>query len=280
MSDLRDSLQRATDDAAAPIRLDELTRHAAPAAVGLRPRRPLLLLAAAVVAVVLVAAPVWRATTRDDRVTAGPGDVPRSTGADRSPDRSRQQLEEFMLLRGASVSGMSSFTTLGQLASGDLTFEFDDFALIVGRVASVTPLAGYYAGAGEDEGSTYEVGFDDPRAGWRTVVLDVQIDETLVGDVEGSVRVGFVIPPTVEVDLVRDAFRSYGTVVLPLSTSPVFEDEPGVWAIVWNGETLMTVDGDRRLALPFKPADAARALLSDASTLDDLRLHASRHPSN
>lgn len=279
MSDLRDSLQRATDDAAAPIRLDELTQHAAPEAVGLRRRRPLLL-AAAVVAVVLVAAPVWRATARDDRVTAGPGDVPTSIGPDRSPDRSRQRLEEFMLLREASVRRMSTFTTLGQLASGDLTVEFDDFALIVGRVTGVAPLAGYYDGAGEDEGSTYEVGFDDPRAGWRTVVLDVQIDEALVGDVEGSVRVGFAIPPTMEVDLVGDAFRSYGSVVLPLSTSPVFEDEAGVWAIVWDGATLMTVDGDRRLAMPFKPADAARTLLSDASTLDGLRLHASRHPSN
>lgn len=103
----------------------------------------------------------------------------------------REELQNFMLRRGASVQRASGLGTLGQLASGTSpTMQFDDFAVVVGRVTEVNGLGGYYPGEGDDEATTYEVDFDDPRAMWRSVVLDVRIDETLVGDLAGSVRVG------------------------------------------------------------------------------------------
>ncbi len=88
-----------------------------------------------------------------------------------------------------------------------------------------------------------------------------------------------------DLDTARTAFESYGTVVLPLSASPVFEQFPGVRSIVAAGELMITelmitVDDDGQLGVPFRPADSAEILLVDAPTLEELRAQASRHPDN
>jgi hypothetical protein len=279
MTNFAESLRQVTDDAATPIELDEVAHHQ-PVPEPHRPaaRRPVVAVGAAV-AVLLIGAAAWRASDRPEAVTAGPDES--TTTATLSPDQARAEVEEFLLMRGASTQRDLGFTTLGQLASVvSPAVPLGDFSLVVGRVTGVEGLAGFYSGEGDDEATTYMVEFDDPQAMWRAVVLDVQIDETLVGDLAGAAQVGVVLPVTLDLDTARTAFESYGTVVLPLSASPVFEQAPGVWSILADGELMITVEDDGRLDLPFTPTESAEILLADAPTLEDLRAQASRRPDN
>lgn len=277
MSEVRDELRRVTDEVSAPIELDELEGAEV---IEARPDHwPRRRLAAAAVAVGLVAGgvAVWGSSNGSEQVTAGPAEV---TAAVSSP-QARRDLEDFMLMRGASAGGIRMFETLGQLASGTAPGSPpSDIALVVGRVVDVESLAGYRQGEGDDEATTHLVDFEDPRAVWRSVVLEVHVDETLVGDVTGTIEVGFVIDSTLDLATARAALVSYGTVVLPLYSSVVFDHAPGVWGIVEDGELLMTMDADRRLAMPFKSPETAKTLLADSSTLDELRTQASKHPTN
>jgi hypothetical protein len=279
MTSFAESLRQVTDDAANPIEMDEVAHHqpvSEPRPGG--SRRPLVAVGAAV-AVLLIGAAVWRVSDRPDAVTAGPDRS--TTTAPLSPDQARAEVEEFLLMRGASAQRDLGFTTLGQLASGaSPDLPLGDVSLVLGRVIGVEGLAGFYSGEGDDEATTYVVEFDDPQAMWRAAVLEVQIDETLVGDLAGTAQVGVALPVTLDLDTARTAFESYGTVVLPLSASPVFEQFPGVWSIVADGELMITVDDDGQLGLPFRPAESAEVLLADAPTLEELRTQASRHPDN
>lgn len=279
MTSFAESLRQVTDDAATPIALDEVTQHEPVAERRTGGSRGPLVAACAALAVLLIGAAAWRVSDRPDAVTAGPEES--TTAPLLSPEQARAEVEEFLLLRGASAGGDLGFTTFGQLASGaNPALPLADFALVLGRVTGVSGLAGYYSGDGDDEATTYKVDFDDPQAMWRAVVLDVRIDETLVGDLAGTAQVGVVLPKTLDLDTARTAFESYGTVVLPLSTSPVFEQSPGVWSIVADGELMITVDDDGQLGLPFRPTESAEMLLADAPTLRDLRAQAARHPDN
>jgi hypothetical protein len=279
MTSFAESLRQVTDDAATPIELDEVARYK-PVSEPRRPgsRRPLVAVCAAV-AVLLIGAAAWRVSDRSDTVTAGPDTS--TTGAFLSPEDARAEVEEFLRLREASAQRDSGFTTLGQLASGaNPDLPLGDVALVLGDVTGVDGLAGYYSGEGNDEASSYMVDFDDPRAMWRAVVLNVEIDETLVGDLTGTIQVGVVLPVSLGLDIARTAFESYGTVVLPLSVSPVFDQSPGVWSIVHDGEMMITVADAGQLALPFMATESADRLLSDTPTLQDLRAQASTHPDN
>ena len=279
MTNFAESLRQVTDDAATPIELDEVAHHQpVPAPRPGGSRRPLVGVGAAV-AVLLIGAAAWRVSDRPDAVTAGPNES--TTTAPLSPDQARAEVEEFLLMRGASTGRDMGFTTLGQLASGtNPALPLGDVSLVRGRVIGVEGLAGFYSGEGDDEATTYRVEFDDPQAMWRAVVLDVQIDETLVGDLAGTAQVGVVLPVTLDLDTARTAFESYGTVVLPLSASPVFEQSPGVWSILADGELMITVEDDGRLDLPFTATESAEILLADAPTLEELRAQASKHPDN
>lgn len=279
MTSFAESLRQVTDDAATPIELDEVAHHQpVPEPRPGGSRRPLVAVGAAV-AILLIGAAAWRVSDRPDAVTAGPAES--TTTPPLSADQARAEVEEFLLMRGASTQRDLGFTTIGQLASGsNPDLPLGEVALVLGRVIGVEGLAGFYTGEGDDEATTYKVDFDDPQAMWRAVVLDVQIDETLVGDLAGTAKVGVVLPVTLDLDTARTAFESYGTVVLPLSASPVFEQSPGVWSIVADGELMITVDDDGQLGLPFRPAESAQSLLADALTLQELRAQASRRPSN
>jgi hypothetical protein len=279
MTSFAESLRQVTDDAATPIELDEVAFHQpVPEPRPGGSRRPLVAVGAAV-AVLLIGAAAWRLSDRPDAVTAGPDES--TTTAPLSPDQARAEVQEFLLMRGASTGRDMGFTTLGQLASGaNPALPLGDFSLVLGRVTGVEGLSGFYSGEGDDEATTYMVDFDDPQAMWRAVLLNVQIDETLVGDLAGTARVGVVLPVTLDLDTARTAFESYGTVVLPLSASPVFEQFPGVWSIVADGELMITVADDGQLGLPFRPAGSAEILLADAPTLEELRAQATRHPDN
>lgn len=279
MTNFAESLRQVTDDAATPIEMDEVARHQAIPEPRPGGSRRLLVAVGAAVAVLLIGAAAWRVSDRPDAVTAGPDRS--TTAAPLSPDQAKAEVEEFLLMRGASAQRDLGFTTLGQLASGtNPALPLGDVSLVVGRVTGVEGLAGFYSGEGDDEATTYEVDFNDPRAMWRAVVLNVQIDETLVGDLAGTAQVGVVLPVTLDLDTARTAFESYGTVVLPLSASPVFEQSPGVWSIVADGELIITVEDDGQLDLPFTATESAEILLADAPTLEELRAQASRHPDN
>lgn len=279
MTNFAESLRQVTDDAATPIEPDEVAHHKpVPEPRPGWSRRPVVAVGAAV-AVLLIGATAWRVSDRPDAVTAGPDRSTTTTPL--SPDQARAEVEEFLLMRGGSAQRDLGFTTLGQLASGTSpALPLGDVSLVLGRATGVEGLAGFYSGEGDDEAMTYRVEFDDPQAVWRAVVLNVQIDETLVGDLAGTAQVGVVLPVTLDLDTARTAFESYGTVVLPLSASPVFEQFPGVWSILADGELMITVDDDGQLGLPFRPAEGAEILLADAPTLEELRVQASKHPDN
>lgn len=283
MSELSDALRRATDEASEPVELSDVVgptvpaRSAAPG--GGRFSRRGLAVAVLVLAVGSLAA-VWSqvGVGGGERVTAGPP----AEGAERnlSPAEARASLEEFMLLRAASHQVDRGYATLGELVAGtsDPRVTRRDFALVVGRVVDVEALAGYYPGEGDDEATTYRVDFEDPAALWQTVVLDVEVDESLVGALDGTVRVGFPADPRLSVADMRSAFESYGTVALALERSAVFDDEPDLLAIVDDGETFMTIDSAGNIGLPFMAPGTAEILGADVPTLDQLRVAAATRP--
>jgi hypothetical protein len=143
-------------------------------------------------------------------------------------------------------------------------------SVVVGRITEVTKLAGYAPSSG-DEASTLELAFDDPRSRWQAVRLEVEVDETVVGEPFETAHVGLVVDPSIPFESILAALRSYGDVVLPLvSQSPVFASHPELFAIVDDGELFMDLRVDQ-LTLPFLKPDEAKMLLASVTKLSSLR---------
>lgn len=148
-------------------------------------------------------------------------------------------------------------------------------AVVVGHVTSVVPGRAFHYS--DEAHSTTEVPFDDPRAMWRTAHAEVVVTEVLAGQVtEGTIRVGVGVPPSF--DVLAAGLPALGDLVLFLdSSSPVYDYEPGLWSVAFDGEAMAEVEPDGRLSLPAVEPYFAERWLAVTPTLDSLR-EAARQP--
>lgn len=146
-------------------------------------------------------------------------------------------------------------------------------SVVVGHVTSVSPGRGFFAPE-DDETTTFEVPFDDPRAMWRTAHAEVTVMEVLGGQVPGEtivVGVGVGLSPA-SFDVLAAGLPALGDVVLFLDgSSPVYDYEPDIWSIAENGALLAEVETGGRLALPAIEPYRAERFLTQNPTLDSLR---------
>jgi hypothetical protein len=152
-------------------------------------------------------------------------------------------------------------------------------AVVVGRVTGVSPGRGFYAPE-EDEASTVEVPFDDPRAMWRTIHAQVAVTEVVGGQLsEDTIVVGLGWGTQMPLEVAAQGLPALGDVVLFLETSsPVFDYDPGLLSIAEDGAMLAEVELGGRLMLPAIEPERAERLLAATPTLDSLRAAAQALP--
>ena len=94
-------------------------------------------------------------------------------------------------------------------------------AVVVGHVTSVSPGRAFHYE--DDEHSTTEVPFDDPRAMWRTAHAEVAVTEDLSGQAqEGTIVVGVGVGPSF--DVLAAGLPALGDLVLVLDSSSAVYD--------------------------------------------------------
>ncbi|SDF92808.1 hypothetical protein SAMN05660662_3885 [Blastococcus aurantiacus] len=165
-----------------------------------------------------------------------------------------------------------------RVINGDVATLTD--AVVVGHVTSVSPGRAFYAPE-EDETSTIEVPFDDPRAMWRTAHARLTVTEVLGGQVtDGTIRVGFVVGTSAtSYDVLAAGLPALGDLVLFLeSSSPVHDYEPDLWSVASNGAMLAEIESDGRLTLPALEPYQVEPFLAVNPTLDSLRAAAQEPP--
>lgn len=148
--------------------------------------------------------------------------------------------------------------------------------VFVGRVASVTEGKGFWVPEGDAPGGTV-IGFDDGRAMWKTVHLEVTVERSLddVSKPGELVHVGLATGPDAEVTALADGLRALGNLVFFLfDDSPVFEYRTDLRAIVEDGSMIATIDGEGRLGLPALEEGRAEPMLEGVETLAELEKRA------
>ena len=145
-------------------------------------------------------------------------------------------------------------------------------AVVVGHVTSVSPGRAFHYQ--DDEHSTTEVPYDDPRAMWRTAHAEVTVTEVLSGQVtNGTIRVGFGAGTSAtSYDVLAEGLPAMGDMVFFLDqSSAVYDYEPGVWSVAEDGAVLAEIEAGGRLTLPAIEPDRAERFLAQNPTLDSLR---------
>lgn len=127
-------------------------------------------------------------------------------------------------------------------------------AVVVADVVSVQRGVGFHVpGADAPRGTLID--YEDDRASWRTVHVDVAVSRVISGASPGTVRVGFSF----------DASSAFDEIA-----AGVFDYDPSLYALVEDGAYLGYVDADGTITLPALPADTARAMLGQTPTIDRL----------
>lgn len=152
-------------------------------------------------------------------------------------------------------------------------------AVLVGEITSVAPGLGF-AIDGADAPSGTPVDFDDPAALWRTVHVDVEIDEVLTGDlrVGSTITVGFAFGSMSSYEDVAEDLRAMPNVLLFVDgDSAMFDYDQNIFAVVEDGAMLGVVSGaDESITFPGLSTEAAKALDAAGLTLAGLRQAASQ----
>jgi hypothetical protein len=142
-------------------------------------------------------------------------------------------------------------------------------AVVVGRVTDIDEGRAF---TDEVPGSPdgIETGFDDPDAIWRSIHASIEVEIVVSGAVGGPVVVGFAFDPRVPIEDIREEFVGFGTVLLFLNKSPVFDYDPDVYGTVFDGALLGTIDDEGLIRLPVADDHEETLLLRGASTLEEL----------
>ena len=140
-------------------------------------------------------------------------------------------------------------------------------AVVVGTVTKVHEGRAY-----DEEGRQREVEFNDPSADWRTMHMDVDIEESLGQPVGDQITVGIAVGGAADPSMIRDGLGSLGRVLLFMQRdSAVFAYDPNLYSILEDGSLLATVDDSDIIRLPVKGSEETKAFLGGIQSLRDLR---------
>ncbi|MBN1094099.1 hypothetical protein JKP75_16990 [Blastococcus sp. TML/M2B] len=281
-SELREALHRDAELAGLPP--TDLVHRVAGLRRRSRRRRASVLAGVVAIAVGVAGVAVLDGAREQDR---GDDTVADGSGAAQAvvdPEAAAQQYRELLGTTGSAASraiGPASLveflpTITYAVRNGNTTTLSD--SVVVGHVTDVRPGRAFYVPEDDDTAST-EVPFDDPRAQWRTVHAEVAVTEVLAGQVPPDpLVVGLALNPRTPVEVVADGLPALGDLVLFLDADAgVFDDDPGIWSIAFDGEVLAEVGDDGRLSLPAAESYVAERWLAGTPTLDSLR-EAARQP--
>lgn len=146
-------------------------------------------------------------------------------------------------------------------------------AVIVGSVEQVLPGYGFWLPGGDAPRGT-QTSFGDPRSMWRTVHVQLSVDELLSGDVgrRNRVFVGFSFAATADFERIRNDFMSMPALVLFLRLgSPVFDYDDTLYSVLEGGVFLGAVTESERIEFVGLSLDEAIGLNAEDLTLDDIR---------
>lgn len=142
-------------------------------------------------------------------------------------------------------------------------------AVIVGQVTDVQP-GRAFTDETDDAPDGTETDFGDPDAIWRSVHVSIKVETVVSGAVVEPVVVGFAFDPRLSVEDIRAQFVGFGSVLLFLNRSPVFDYDPEVYGTVLDGALLGVVDDEGHIALPLVDRQDAKGLLREASSVEEL----------
>ncbi|SOC49224.1 hypothetical protein SAMN05660748_1943 [Blastococcus aggregatus] len=277
-SDLRDELRRDAELAGLPP--TDLVHRVAGLRRRGRRRWATALACACAVAVAVAGVSTLDGAREQDRSADGGA----AATAVVDPEAAAEAYREVIANRGgggsraiAPASLVEFLPTITYLIRNGSTTSLSD-AVVVGHVTSVGPGRAFYVPE-DDDTASIEVPFDDPRAMWRTVHAEVAVTEVLAGEVPGNtVTFGLSLSPQTPVEVPVNGLPALGDLVLFLNAdSGVFDYEPGIWSIVFDGEVLAEIADDGRLSLPAAEPYFAERWLAATPTLDSLR-EAARQP--
>lgn len=231
-----------------------------------RGRTRYLVFSAATLAVIVVGAVAVSALVRIDR-TDRPVAPDLGTATDVIGEMRRRQEG------AASVRPFDSLTelldnTLFQM--GDASPKPLTEAVIVGQVIDVQP-GRAFTDETDDAPDGTETDFGDPDAIWRSIHVSINVETVVSGAVDEPVLVGFAFDPRLSVEDIRAQFEEFGSVLLFLNRSPVFDYDPHVYGTVLDGALLGLVDARGQIQLPVLEANEGARLLQRASTIEQLR---------
>ena len=280
--ELRDALRRDAELAGLPP-TDLVARVAGLRRRAERRRAGLVVCAGAVVAAVVGVSLLDGAGERDRR--AGEQDGSAAVAAV-DPEAAAAAYRESIAGTNAAVSSSISPESLAEYLPNRLFRGFNgqvttlSDVVVVGHVTNVSPGRAFYAPE-EDETSTIEVPFDDPRAMWRTAHAQLTVTEVLGGPAPGeTIIVGVGVgPSSASFDVMAAGLPALGDMVLFLqASSPVYDYEPDLWSVADNGAVLAEIESDGRLTLPALDPYWAQRYLAENPRLDSLRAAAQEPP--
>jgi hypothetical protein len=148
--------------------------------------------------------------------------------------------------------------------------------LVVGRIEAVEIGRAF----DQSQGHHREVGFSSPEADWRTLHLRLAVDERL-----GSPGAPSHLHLSLGIGLVDDVGQlvrglpSLGRVLVPVVPGlGVYDHDPTLYGIAWDGELLGTVDDRGRIRFPWLEGGMGEQFLATTDTLAELREAASEPP--
>ena len=181
-----------------------------------------------------------------------------------------------MLTNRPPSSRIVTYTTFAEALpnhayrKGDRAVTVSD-AVVAGRIVAVHKGQGFYVPGEEDAPSGTLIPFDDKRAQWKTIHLEVAVGEQLAGDPLGpTVMAGMVVADMrTEFEQLADGLLSFDRVVVPLqSQSANFSYDKAVFAVADGGSLLAAVDAKGQLTLPLARDGSGERLIAPTRTVE------------
>lgn len=143
---------------------------------------------------------------------------------------------------------------------------------VMGRISEAEPGVAFR----DEETGSEPLDFGNPSADWRTLHLQIDVEEVLGGAAPSPpVVVGLAVSGGEDPEALAESLESLGDVFLLLAEAgPVFNYDRSLYRILGDGALLATVSRDGRLHFPvLDPSDEA-ALVGELRTIGDVRREA------
>lgn len=144
--------------------------------------------------------------------------------------------------------------------------------VVVGRVTKVNKGYGWVLPDGVDDApSENQAKFNDPRAIWKSVHLDLRVERVIAGRPVRTLRVGMAIDGNTDFDKFAAGIQEMGSAVWFLVRSPVFAYDRGLWSVLEDGAMIARIGQGASLSFDLIEPFRNETYLGEAPTLDALQ---------